>query len=138
MTDLTHRASALLSDLDGFSVAIDAANERADIILNRPPLNVISMGARDQLRIVFEALDDEDKSAAMKRRPIDFKTYGIGAQILRDVGVGKMRVLSNPRKLGSMSGYGLEVTGFIAMPGSGDSPPCTGSEVPASNHTSAA
>jgi len=61
MTDLTHRASALLSDLDGFSVAIDAANERADIILNRPPLNVISMGARDQLRIVFEALDDDER-----------------------------------------------------------------------------
>ena len=94
--------------------------------------------SREHLLNVFEALDDEDKSAAMKRRPIDFKTYGIGAQILRDVGVGKMRVLSNPRKLGSMSGYGLEVTGFIAMPGSGDSPPCTGSEVPASNHTSAA
>jgi len=28
-----------------------------------------------------------------------------------------MQVLSNPRKLGSMSGYGLEVTGFIPMPG---------------------
>ena len=44
--------------------------------------------SREHLLNVFEALDDEDKSAAMKRRPIDFKTYGIGAQILRDVGVG--------------------------------------------------
>jgi len=94
--------------------------------------------SREHLLEVFEAFDSEEKAAAMKRRPIDFKTYGIGAQILRDVGVGKMRVLSNPRKLGSMSGYGLEVTGFIAMPGSGDLPPCTGSDAPASNDASAA
>ncbi|WP_158900730.1 bifunctional 3,4-dihydroxy-2-butanone-4-phosphate synthase/GTP cyclohydrolase II [Burkholderia sp. L27(2015)] len=72
--------------------------------------------SREHLLEVFEAFDNEEKSAALKRRPIDFKTYGIGAQILRDVGVGKMQVLSNPRKLGSMSGYGLEVTGFIPMP----------------------
>ena len=58
-----------------------------------------------------------DKADALKRRPVDFKTYGIGAQILRELGVGKMQVLSNPRKLGSMSGYGLEVTGFVPMPG---------------------
>lgn len=44
-------------DFDGFSVTIDAARERADIVLHRPPFNVISMPARDQLRAVFEALD---------------------------------------------------------------------------------
>jgi 3,4-dihydroxy 2-butanone 4-phosphate synthase / GTP cyclohydrolase II len=94
--------------------------------------------SREHLLEVFEAFDNEEKTAAMKRRPIDFKTYGIGAQILRDVGVGKMRVLSNPRKLGSMSGYGLEVTGFIPMPGSGDIPPCIGGDIPASPDASAA
>jgi 3,4-dihydroxy 2-butanone 4-phosphate synthase / GTP cyclohydrolase II len=72
--------------------------------------------SREHMLEVFQAFDNEEKSAALKRRPIDFKTYGIGAQILRDVGVGKMQVLSNPRKLGSMSGYGLEVTGFVPMP----------------------
>jgi 3,4-dihydroxy 2-butanone 4-phosphate synthase/GTP cyclohydrolase II len=66
---------------------------------------------------VFQAFDQEEKAKELQRRPIDFKTYGIGAQILRDIGVGKMQVLSNPRRLGSMSGYGLEVTGFIPMPG---------------------
>jgi 3,4-dihydroxy 2-butanone 4-phosphate synthase/GTP cyclohydrolase II len=73
---------------------------------------------------VFKAFDQKDKAAAMKRRPVDFKTYGIGAQILRELGVGKMQVLSNPRKLGSMSGYGLEVTGFIPMPGGTAEKPC--------------
>jgi len=61
MNNLTHRGSALLEKLDGFSVDIDATKERADIILDRPPLNVIAMGARDQLRVAFEALDDDDR-----------------------------------------------------------------------------
>lgn len=42
---------------DGFQVEVDVSRERADIILDRAPLNVISMGQRDQLRLVFEALD---------------------------------------------------------------------------------
>ncbi|WP_244813984.1 bifunctional 3,4-dihydroxy-2-butanone-4-phosphate synthase/GTP cyclohydrolase II [Caballeronia sp. Lep1P3] len=73
--------------------------------------------SREHLVDMFRALDETEKAAKLQRRPIDFKTYGIGAQILRDLGVGKMQVLANPRKLGSMSGYGLEVTGFIPMPG---------------------
>lgn len=44
---------------------------------------------------------------------MDARTYGIGAQILRDLGVGKMRILSTPRKMPSMAGFGLEVTEFI-------------------------
>jgi 2-oxoglutaroyl-CoA hydrolase len=61
MTDLTHRGQTLLDNLDGFTVEIDAARERADIVLDRPPFNVISMHARDQLRAAFEALDDDDR-----------------------------------------------------------------------------
>jgi 2-oxoglutaroyl-CoA hydrolase len=61
MTDLTHRGQTLLQDLDGFSIEVDAKRERADIILHRPPLNVISMHARDQLRAAFEALDEDDR-----------------------------------------------------------------------------
>ena len=48
-----------LASLDGFSVEIDAERERADIVLDRPPLNVVSMPQRDQLRLVFEALDED-------------------------------------------------------------------------------
>lgn len=46
-----------LGDLDGFRVDIDASRERADIVLDRPPFNVVSMPQRDQLRKAFEALD---------------------------------------------------------------------------------
>src|ERR1700726_3580317 len=50
-----------LQTLDGFRVEIDPARERADIVLDRPPLNVIEMGQRDQLRLVFEALDEDER-----------------------------------------------------------------------------
>lgn len=42
----------------------------------------------------------------------DPRSYGIGAQILRDLNVGKMRLIATPRKLPSMAGFGLEVTGY--------------------------
>jgi len=40
------------------------------------------------------------------------RTYGIGAQILRDLGVTRMRVLSAPRQLLGISAFGLEVTAY--------------------------
>jgi len=50
-----------LARLDGFQVELDEAHERADIILNRPPYNVVSMPQRDQLRLVFETLDEDTR-----------------------------------------------------------------------------
>lgn len=61
LNDLAHPATTLPAEFDGFSVHIDAQRERADIVLSRPPFNVINMGQRDQLRIVFEALDADDR-----------------------------------------------------------------------------
>jgi 2-oxoglutaroyl-CoA hydrolase len=58
MTQLSHPAQTLLEQLDGFSVIIDVRRERADIVLERPPFNIISMAQRDQLRLVFESLDE--------------------------------------------------------------------------------
>lgn len=49
--------------------------------------------------------------------------FGIGAQILRDLGVRKMRLLGSPRRIPSMAGFGLEVTGYITRPGEGDALP---------------
>jgi len=45
-------------------------------------------------------------------RKTDFRSYGIGAQILKDIGVGKMRLLANPNPVPSLSGYKLEVTSY--------------------------
>ena len=44
----------------------------------------------------------------------DPRSYGIGAQILRDLNVGKMRLLATPHKMPSMAGFGLEVTGYAS------------------------
>jgi 3,4-dihydroxy 2-butanone 4-phosphate synthase/GTP cyclohydrolase II len=44
----------------------------------------------------------------------DPRIYGIGAQILREVGVGRMRLMASPRKMPSMAGFGLEVTGYLS------------------------
>lgn len=46
----------------------------------------------------------------------DPRLYGIGAQILRDLGVRKMRLMASPRRLPSMTGFGLEVTTHITSP----------------------
>jgi 3,4-dihydroxy 2-butanone 4-phosphate synthase/GTP cyclohydrolase II len=51
-----------------------------------------------------------------ERRGMDFRLYGIGAQILRDLGVGRMRLMAAPRKMPSMAGFGLEVTGYAEQP----------------------
>jgi 2-oxoglutaroyl-CoA hydrolase len=52
-------ADPRLATLDGFRVEIDAARERADVILDRPPFNIVSMPQRDQLRLTFEALEED-------------------------------------------------------------------------------
>ena len=43
----------------------------------------------------------------------DARLFGVGAQILRDLNVGKMRLMASPRKIPSMTGFGLEITGFL-------------------------
>jgi len=53
-------------------------------------------------------------SQAPERGRMDLRTYGIGAQILRDCGVTKMNLLGNPRRMPSMTGYGLETVGWVA------------------------
>ena len=50
---------------------------------------------------------------APERGRMDLRTYGVGAQILRECGVQRMRLMGNPRRMPSMTGYGLEITGFI-------------------------
>jgi len=49
-----------------------------------------------------------------QQNKLDLRNYGIGAQILRDIGVHKMRLMGNPRRMPSMTGYGLEIVGYVA------------------------
>ena len=70
MSELLRSADPRLATLDGFRVEIDAARARADIILDRPPLNVIEMAQREQLRLVFEALDEDARVRILVLRAI--------------------------------------------------------------------
>jgi 3,4-dihydroxy 2-butanone 4-phosphate synthase / GTP cyclohydrolase II len=61
----------------------------------------------------FQKLNQSQEEAKKPlARKTDFRSYGIGAQILKDIGVGKMRLLANPSPVPSLSGYKLEVTGY--------------------------
>jgi 3,4-dihydroxy 2-butanone 4-phosphate synthase/GTP cyclohydrolase II len=53
-------------------------------------------------------------SHAPARGRMDLRSYGIGAQILRECGVRKMNLLGTPRRMPSMAGYGLEIAGYIS------------------------
>ena len=61
-------------------------------------------------------LKPHDQRADRQRSQMDLRTYGIGAQILREIGITKMKLLGSPRRMPSMVGYGLEVTSFLAAP----------------------
>ncbi len=59
----------------------------------------------DRIKLIEVSLTDASKA--------DLRDHGIGAQILKDLNVGKMRVLAAPRKMPSVTGFGLEVTGYV-------------------------
>jgi 3,4-dihydroxy 2-butanone 4-phosphate synthase/GTP cyclohydrolase II len=64
----------------------------------------------------FVALDSPRQSVPPRSASQDLRNYGIGAQILKDIGVRKMKLLANPRRMPSMTGFDLDVTGFIDKP----------------------
>ncbi|WP_426107317.1 bifunctional 3,4-dihydroxy-2-butanone-4-phosphate synthase/GTP cyclohydrolase II [Massilia sp. TSP1-1-2] len=70
----------------------------------------------DQMFAQFSALDAPETRPQARAASMDLRTYGIGAQILKDLGVGKMQLLASPRKMPSMTGFDLEVTGYLAKP----------------------
>jgi 3,4-dihydroxy 2-butanone 4-phosphate synthase/GTP cyclohydrolase II len=62
--------------------------------------------------VVEHFLPPEER--AVSRPQTDLRTYGVGAQILRTLGIHRMRLLGSQRRMPSMVGYGLEVTGFVS------------------------
>ena len=65
----------------------------------------------DQLMAQFDG--SARAAQAPERGRMDLRTYGVGAQILRECGVQRMQLMGQPRRLPSMAGYGLEISGYI-------------------------
>ena len=71
-------AADVAAKLDGFRVEIDPERERADVVLHRPPLNIVRMPQRDQLRVVFEELarDPEVRIVVLRAEGEHFSSGG--------------------------------------------------------------
>jgi 2-oxoglutaroyl-CoA hydrolase len=63
-------ADPRLAKLGGFRVEIDPQRERADVVLDRPRFNIIEMLQRDQLRLVFEAIDEDPRVRVIVLRAV--------------------------------------------------------------------
>ncbi|MCX8516651.1 MAG: bifunctional 3,4-dihydroxy-2-butanone-4-phosphate synthase/GTP cyclohydrolase II, partial [Rhodoferax sp.] len=86
------------------ALAYIAAEGRGVLVL----LNCGESG--EQLLAQFEGTARAAHAPARGR--MDLRSYGIGAQVLRHCGVHKMRLLGSPRRMPSMAGYALEITGY--------------------------
>ncbi len=53
-------------------------------------------------------------SHAPERGRMDLRSYGVGAQILRECGVHRMDLMGTPRRMPSMAGYGLEIVSHVS------------------------
>jgi 3,4-dihydroxy 2-butanone 4-phosphate synthase / GTP cyclohydrolase II len=61
-----------------------------------------------------QSLGAKPAHAGAGAAPQVLRTYGIGAQILKDLGITRMQVLSAPKQLQGISAFGLEITGYMA------------------------
>jgi len=91
-------------NLDASLRHIDAAGQGVAVLLN------CGEGA-SELLAQFEGT--ARAAQAPERGRMDLRTYGIGAQILRECGVHRMQLMGQPRRMPSMTGYGLEIAGYI-------------------------
>jgi 3,4-dihydroxy 2-butanone 4-phosphate synthase/GTP cyclohydrolase II len=70
--------------------------------------------ARELVRAIQGLGRDESTLDARRHRGMDFRTFGVGAQIIRALGVRRMRVVGAPKQLHALSGFGLEVVEYVA------------------------
>ncbi|MFZ5527696.1 MAG: bifunctional 3,4-dihydroxy-2-butanone-4-phosphate synthase/GTP cyclohydrolase II [Pseudomonadota bacterium] len=78
---------------------------------------VLLNAGEDNERLLEQLLPDTARSEDNAKAATDLRTYGVGAQILKTLGVHRMRLMGNQRRMPSMVGFGLEVTGFLTADG---------------------
>jgi 3,4-dihydroxy 2-butanone 4-phosphate synthase/GTP cyclohydrolase II len=93
----------------------------AEISANGSGMALVLGGERSDdrlLRLIQQQPEPAVAASGDNRRSRELRTYGIGAQIIADLGVRKMRVLSAPWKMAGLAGFGLEVVEYIHPQGS--------------------
>ncbi len=86
-----------------------AAEDRGVVVVLR-----LEESARDLMRSVQSLGRVEPERANPRSRRSEFRMFGIGAQILRALGVRRMRVLAAPMQMHALSGFGLEVVEYVS------------------------
>jgi 3,4-dihydroxy 2-butanone 4-phosphate synthase/GTP cyclohydrolase II len=76
-------------------------------------LAVLLNAGESALQLLAQFEGTARASQAPERGRMDLRTYGVGAQIIRACGIQRMQVMGSPRPMPSMSGWGLEITGYI-------------------------
>ena len=106
-----HEPLSVLDFLEQSSFSNSTSVHDALTMISRADAGVLVLLHRGETaqELLARALEPPQAHHAAQWDP---RSYGIGAQILRDLGVGKMRLLATPRKLPSMAGFGLEVVGY--------------------------
>ena len=77
---------------------------------------VVLLNCGESAQQLLAQFDGTAESSHAPGKGLDLRSYGIGAQILRECGVRKLNILGTPRRMPSMVGYDLEVTGFTPAP----------------------
>jgi 3,4-dihydroxy 2-butanone 4-phosphate synthase/GTP cyclohydrolase II len=111
-----HEPLSVLDFLDPAGGGHTFSLDQAQRALARAECGVIVMLRRPESCDAILASLSEPSAAPRPAVKWDPRIYGIGAQILRDLGVRKMKLLASPRHMPSMTGFDLEVTGFVASP----------------------
>ncbi|NEN74727.1 3,4-dihydroxy-2-butanone-4-phosphate synthase [Pelistega sp. NLN82] len=111
-----HEPVTALDFLDTESVAHSWTMDKALARIKQAKSGVVvllnAQGSEQQLFDRLEGWCHEGEAPKKKAERYDLRTYGVGAQILRDLQVSKMKLLALPRKMPSMTGYALTVTGY--------------------------
>ena len=107
-----HEPVSLIDLLDAGSTSHSWNFYDALATISRAERGVILLLHREEsARELLERAKPLDRDAPQPK--IALRNYGIGAQILKDLKVKKMRLLALPRRMPSMAGFDLEVTGYM-------------------------
>jgi 3,4-dihydroxy 2-butanone 4-phosphate synthase/GTP cyclohydrolase II len=99
---------------DDFGLPLDVAMDEIDAEGSGV---VLVLGGHEDDRSLLRRIQQRPEPSITRngdnRMSQELRTYGIGAQIIADLGIRKMRVLSAPLKLTGLSGFGLEVVEYV-------------------------